>query len=106
MVNERLEFSYNWNGKLDNKCFTTIRLVNWSKYRTGKVINVYLNGNRIKAVEIIEIRVFKLLDLNEWVARLDTGYSREETIDILCKMYKLDKLNTNKEFMLILCKTI
>jgi len=68
--------------------------------------SVYLKNQLIGEIEIIEIRVFKLLDLNEWVARLDTGYSREETIDILCKMYKLDKLNTNKEFMLILCKRV
>lgn len=81
-------------------------MVNWNKYSTGMIKSVYLKNQLIGEIEIIEIRVFKLLDLNEWVARLDTGYSREETIDILCKMYKLDKLNTNKEFMLILCKRV
>lgn len=106
MSNEKLNFSFNWNGKLDNKVFTTIRAVNWNKYRTGRIKKVLLNDNFIKNIEIIEIRVFKLLELTEWMARLDTGYSRLETIDILCKMYKLDKSNTSKDFMIILCKTI
>lgn len=106
MSNERLNFSYNWNNKLDNKCFTTIRCVDWNKYRAGKVKRVFLNNTFIKSVEIIEIRVFKLLELNEWFASIDTGYSRSETIDILCRMYKLDKSSTQKEFMLILCRTL
>jgi hypothetical protein len=106
MVNDRLNFSYNWNGKLSNNCFTTIRCVDWNKYRTGYHKNVFLKDRLITKIVIIEIRVFKLLELNEWVARLDTGYSREEAIDILCRMYKLDKSTTNKDFMLILCKSI
>jgi len=44
MANDTIKFSYNWNNKLENKAFTTIRIHNPKKYIAGKAFNIELNG--------------------------------------------------------------
>ncbi|MBF7091118.1 hypothetical protein IUY40_06160 [Flavobacterium sp. ALJ2] len=38
---EKLEFSTNWNNKLDCKCFTTIRIFNPAKHFRGNQFEVF-----------------------------------------------------------------
>ena len=89
----KLEFSYNWNKKLDCISYTTLRLANLNKYQIGRKFGVYLNGKYHHDAEIIDVKSVGLDQINEWIARLDTGYSREKCIDIIQKMYKGKPIN-------------
>lgn len=86
-----LKFSYNWNNKLDCNAFTTLRLADG--YKVGEVVEVYLEikkGEWIfkgKAI-IIDKRSMHSNSINEFVARLDTGYSAPECKKIIQRMYK------------------
>lgn len=82
-----INFSANWNNKLDNKFFTTIRLQNKNKYQIGHYFNIYLKGMLYKKAVIKDIWVIHLGQLDQFTACLDTGYSLEQTKGILYKMY-------------------
>lgn len=101
-----INFSYNWNNKLECNCFTTLRLTNQNKYQTGKIYQIKLKNVEKKLARIIEIKVFELSKINEFISRLDTGYSKEETIKIINKMYKLTSYQQETSFMLILLETV
>lgn len=101
-----INFSYNWNKKLDCNCFTTIRLENYNKYKTGLSYQIHLKNEFIKVGKIVEIKVFPLDKINEFISRIDTGYSKEETIKIINRMYPDTINNIDKSFMLILLETV
>lgn len=101
-----INFSYNWNNKLDCKCFTTIRLTNSNKYRVGLEYEIHLKNQRIKNARIVGIKVFTLDMINEFISRIDTGYSKEVTVNIINRMYPDTVNNVNKSFMLILLETV
>ncbi|NQU34246.1 MAG: hypothetical protein HQ521_13530 [Bacteroidetes bacterium] len=88
-----ITYSYNWNNKLDCLAFTTIRLRNDNKYFVGAIKECYLHKKYHSKVKIIAIKHFLLSDLNEFMAYIDTGYSREQTIAIIKKMYKNSNIN-------------
>jgi hypothetical protein len=83
---KELEFSHNWNGKLENNAFTTFRLS--SRFDIGEWVNVRLDIKSLGPHLIIGKKHLKAGDLNEWIAWLDTGYSLAETRNILNNMYK------------------
>ncbi|MFR9165016.1 MAG: ASCH domain-containing protein [Dysgonomonas sp.] len=85
---DKLDFSYNWNNKLRCRCFTTLRLRNDEKYYKGARFEVSMSGYPKGKAKVVDIKIIKLNQINEWIARLDTGYSARETKDILKKMYK------------------
>lgn len=101
-----INFSHNWNGKLQNKCFTTIRLHNPRKYQIGKIYEVRLKETIIKECEIIAIKETVIANMGEIVCHLDTGYSRFETMKILHKMYPFLNEKPHTIFSIILFKTI
>ncbi len=84
--NKRLDFNYNWNGKLFGRFFTTLRVSR--RYQVGQTYDIYLNGTKIYQATINDIRDIRIGKVNEWVARLDTGYSLKETLTIIKRMYK------------------
>ncbi len=88
MAHDLIKFSYNWNNKLDNKAFTTIRIHNEQKYVTGREFIIELRGIKKGIATLQEKRVFKIDQLNEFMSFVDTGYNRGETIGILARMYK------------------
>jgi len=95
MANDIIKFSYNWNNKLNNKAFTTIRRHNPQKYRIGNQFIIELNGEKKGAAILQEKRVFKIDQLNEFMSFIDTGYNRDKTTEILNRMYKgIDLKNT------------
>ena len=89
-------FSYNWNGKLDCKAFTTIRLSD--KCEVGDEIFVSLKGKRLPNMYLVKDRkALKLDSINDFIGYLDTGYSAEETKDMLRKMYSKKNVNWEKQ---------
>jgi len=102
MNNNTIRFSCNWNNKLTNKAFTTLRIHNPSKYVVGRVYDIEFNGKPDGQAIIQDIRVIRIQQLNDFSCYLDTGYSREQTIGILRKMYpKIDLNNTSFDFCLL-----
>jgi uncharacterized protein YqfB (UPF0267 family) len=100
-----INFSYNWNNKLQCNYFTTLRLLNHSKYQLGKTVEIYLNGVKQFNAEIINTKEIYFENLNSYIAGIDTGYSLNETKNILLKMYPNVDF-TKQSLMLILLKKI
>lgn len=105
MSTPNINFSYNWNNKLNCKAFTTIRLKNVNKYQIGKEYNILLKKQLLKSAIIEDIKTIYFNQINEFIARVDTGYSAEETKNILKKMYSKINIET-QPFSFILLSTI
>lgn len=82
-----INFSTNWNNKLDCDAFTTIRLENPSKYIVNEVYSIQLQNKHLFNARIESIKPFKLDKLNNFMARIDTGYSAKVCTGIIEKMY-------------------
>jgi hypothetical protein len=89
----KINFSYNWNNKLNCDAFTTLRLRDDSKYFAGAQGEAYLKNELVSAVMIVAIKHFTIDKINEHIARVDTGYPREKAIAIIKTMYKNRNLN-------------
>lgn len=87
MVNDTIKFSYNWNNKLENKAFTTIRIHNPKKYIKGKLFGIELNGATKGTARLKDKRTINVGQLNDFICYLDTGYNSQETLQILERMY-------------------
>lgn len=103
---ETIKFTTNWNKKLDNNVFTTIRLENPLKYKRGGFYKIVQQekGRIIDRgfAEIIDISVIRLFQLKPYAAWLDTGYSLDQTKGIIFKMYPgKDWSQQNLYYMLI-----
>lgn len=99
---EKLTFSHNWNNKLDCKAFTTLRLRNDRKYHKGQELEIiekrFSAGEFSRGTFIIaEIKHLKIYQINEFIARLDTGFNREECITLIQTMYKKSAINWNEQ---------
>lgn len=96
-----INFSYNWNNKLDCKAYTTFRLYNPSKYVVGDIYQIRLKDKPVHQALLVDIRRMSLDKVNEFIAHIDTGYSLDEFRNIVRKMYTGAD---NKEFCLLLLK--
>lgn len=103
---KRLNFSTNWNNKLDCQFFTSIRL-NTDKYVIGEDYIILLRSQKKKTAKLILKKSFKIANLNDFTSYIDTGYSSDQVIEMMKLMYPhLDIFNcdfvllgflTNKE---------
>ncbi len=84
---KQIKFSKNWGGKLSCDSFTTIRLYNPDKFVVGERYEVVLCGDTIATAELVSLREITLSDITEEMARLDTGVSKADTIEILREIY-------------------
>jgi len=98
---KRLDFSFNWNNKLDCSCFTTIRRHNPEKYKPDVVFEIFLKEQMKGRGYVVRVKTFRLELLDDFEAFLDTGYSSEETLGIIHKMYPDATLETLFDLVLI-----
>lgn len=97
-----LKFTYNWNHKLDCDCFTTLRLHNAARDHVGTRVQILLKDEDKGTGTIKGVRRFFLHEINEFVARLDTGYSADECRQLIRTMYpKVDFTVTQITLLLI-----
>jgi hypothetical protein len=96
-----IRFSFNWNNKLNNKAFTTLRLHNPGKYKPGQRYQIELKGQPKGIATLQEKRTLRIADLNNFICFLDTGYNQTETIAILKRMYKGIDINAMIDFCLL-----
>lgn len=89
---ETLSFSQNWNKKLDCDLFSTIRRWNPAIHYEGREVSIYDNTSKPGRFKgrgrYVLVTEFKLHQLKPAVAMLDTGYSLEETKNIIRTMYR------------------
>ena len=88
MSRQNLDFSFNWNNKLRNNCFTTIRLRNDAKYFKGAKYAVSLQNYPKGNARAVDVKYLTIDKINNWIARLDTGYSAKECVAMIKEMYK------------------
>lgn len=82
-----ISFSNNWNNKLTCNSFSTIRLIaQWHK--PGIIVNVNFQDMFAFRCTIMTVARIKASQLSNAACYLDTGYNKEETINILLKMYR------------------
>lgn len=103
---ETIKFSHNWNKKLETETFSTIRLENPHKYRLGEVYRIVeeQKGRLIERGQgkLILIETIRIHHLKPVICWLDTGYSLDETRNILYRMYPGKDWGTqNLYYMLI-----
>lgn len=85
-MSQKLDFSSNWNGKLDCTCFTSLRLS--GRFEVGDVVEVWHKKTVKGAATVIDKkRLINIDQINDWIAYLDTGYNAEQCRDIIRKMY-------------------
>ena len=83
-----INFSHNWNGKLNNKYFTTIRKRTGNKYeyyhsRIGEIFSVRLKGKEVGKAKLIEVEWAELIDIPDALLTIDTG--TEKFMDVFRK---------------------
>lgn len=100
---ERINFSHNWNNKLGCAAFTTIRPAG-KKYSIGTVYEAWFKDQFVARVQIVDIKEFRLGQLNEFIARLDTGYDAGTCKGIMQKMYP--EADTMRFYLILLTKQI
>jgi hypothetical protein len=83
---EQINFSKNWNNKLDCTAFTTLRMPN-PRYQVGQLYEITLHDENKGFGKIIAIDYINLADITEYIARLDTGCCAEECKDIMRTIY-------------------
>lgn len=94
---DKLQFSYNWNGKLDSKCFTTLRLRNAIKFEVGNCFEIWLKDEYKGQARIVDVKHLLLDQINGWIARLDTGYDAEKCTELIRTMYKTKSIDWSKQ---------
>lgn len=89
IMSKALEFSSNWNGKLQCQIFHTLRRT--SRFEVGDKAEISLNGKLLGvALCVSKERYANASSIPETICYLDTGYSKQETTTILGRMYKTD----------------
>lgn len=83
----KLNYSYNWNNKLDCKAYSSLRKS--ARFEIGDLVEVSLDKKfHHRAYVRYKKRIEKISQLNEAICLIDTGYSKKETIKVLKRMYK------------------
>ena len=102
---EIINFSTNWNNKLTNKAFTTIRIHNDRKYCAGGEYQITLKNKPLGVAMLKKKHTIKITQITDCMSFLDTGYGVPETINIISKMYpNLDLNNAQFDFCLLVFK--
>lgn len=80
-----IKFSTNWNRKLDNLIFTSIRKAN-HYVNNGDRVAIVLNDKLYKWAEVIAISECKFSEIGPVLLCLDTGYDYEGAIKLFDQM--------------------
>lgn len=84
---QKLNFDRNYNNKLRCKVFTSLRLPD-DKYKRGARFEISLGGYPKGTAKVIGLSYVTCDKLSEWIAKLDTGFTVKETIQLLKSLYK------------------
>jgi hypothetical protein len=105
---KKLEFSYNWNNKLDCRSFSTVRLANPNKYQLLELYEVIQHNGKNKPVlkrgiaRLQAITPFYLDKVTPGITFLDTNLPKIDFIKLVKTMYKNKNIDFNKKRMYFL----
>ena len=85
-IEDEISFVHNWNNKLSCEAFSTFR-PDSNKYQIGKIYTITLKGKKLFKAQCIDLRTLTLDKVNEFTARIDTGYSLPEFITLMKRFY-------------------
>lgn len=105
-MNQHINFLENYNGKMFNDAFSTIRLKD-EKFQIGNQYEIKLKFNWCGDAEIVYIKDFYLNQLNDAMSYLDTSLSVRETQKLLTEFYEQQCVDaTTAVFSYIVLKRI
>jgi hypothetical protein len=83
-----IKFSHNWNNKLHNPIFTTIRKYDVLKAKYYKDLitqnfDILLQNKKIGNAKLINMEIIRFNDIPESLLHIDTGY------DLVCDIIEL-----------------
>lgn len=82
-----VEFSRNWNKKLNCDFFPTIRCTNTQKYYPGAVHRVICKGEYCFNAQIVSVQHTFLKDLPNMYCLMDAGHTHAETKALMKSIY-------------------
>lgn len=95
-----INFSLNWNNKLDNNVFTTIRS-RFVPIEPGTSVQIMLKNKLYCWAKVKECILCKFSDINPLIIYLDTGHSPDQAYEIF-KGMGLDINDKNQDCMLLI----
>jgi hypothetical protein len=95
-----IKFTKNWNGKLFQNNYTTIRSYHIDR---DTLVDIELKGAFHHQARVVESLTCKIKDIPEWVYLLDTGLGRIEAEKLILQLSK--KTQEDAIFILVLQKT-
>jgi len=86
----KIKFSKNWNNKLNQEYFTTIRKFSKDKYnyylmKMGDVFDVVLANKKIGKAKLVLLETYKFKELSHALVMVDTGMMFYEAEDVFRK---------------------
>jgi uncharacterized protein YqfB (UPF0267 family) len=103
---DKLVFSYNWNNKLAGKYFTSLRIRNDQRFVQFKSYEICIRKKKQDIffcyATLINFAYYRLDQINDFVAGIDTGYSMTECREMIKTMYKNQKIDWEKQ-QLVFC---
>lgn len=115
-MNNKIKFSKNWNKKLDNPYFTTIRLYNDEKCKyycdqldklvssPSKVFDVIVRDEKVFEARLVDLEVRLLKDIPDWLCRIDAELDEFVFGQLMESMYgKKSEWNGQYTKFIILC---
>jgi hypothetical protein len=99
-----IKFSDNYNGKLDQEEFTTIRIYDFDRYKIGHVYNIMLGDQILFKAAITKMRpIVDLRKLPDHIIKSDSGLENaEEFLKLMESFY--GNLDDKKWLMITLSK--
>lgn len=105
MALKQISFYKNWNNKLNADVFPTFRA--WDTLQVGEEVEIIYKKEYLFTGKVLDKKKMKLESVNEWIARLDTGLSKEEFLELIHIMYKNKSIDfKNHIFTLYLIERI
>lgn len=96
----RINFVANWNNKLWNEMFPTMRPANPAKYQVGQIYNCYLKDEFYGRVQLMEILNVSYPKINNRMAFADCGRPAAYLKTLLSKFYPKANWSTQKLYWL------
>ena len=89
-----IKFCKNWNNKLNNEYFTTIRYLTSSKYfyyqnNEGNIFDVILKGNKVSTARLIGVSQKDLAEiLTSGINYTDAALGADDFYEMMKRMYR------------------
>ena len=88
VMDERIDFDFNPNGKLNCQCFMILRLHNPIKWALGAIKLIYLKGIFKGSAMVVENCTIPYDRISRFIAKLDCAGLAEDSRRMLKELYK------------------